>query len=66
VERMDLKASGTGNNTIKRSFGISCAGSVPVNFNIRMNSSPATWNGDAVQTSNSNVGDFLLLSLSAM
>lgn len=66
VERMDLKVSGTGNNTIKRSFGISCTGSVPVNFNIRMNSSPATWNGDAVQTSNSNVGVVVLWGTNVM
>ncbi|WP_073532250.1 fimbrial protein [Serratia marcescens] len=55
LERMDLGTAGTSDYTINKDFNISCSGPV-VDFNVQMNANPVSWNNDAIQTSNSNVG----------
>lgn len=56
IDRLEVGTTVGGQHTQSKSFTVSCTGNSTVNFNVSMNASPASWNGDAIQSSNSNIG----------
>ncbi len=56
IERTDIGTSAGGKNTVQKSFTLSCDDAAIHDFSVQMRSTPASWNGDAIQTSNKDVG----------
>lgn len=56
IDRSDILESGPTKNTLTKPFTISCTGDDSVDFSIALNSTPASWNSKAIQSSNTNVG----------
>lgn len=56
IERGDMVSNGTSAQTVTKNVVISCDGTGPVNFEAKMSAVPASWDNNAIKTSNVNVG----------
>lgn len=56
IERTDIGTSAGGKSTVQKSLTLSCDDTAIHDFSVQMRSTPASWNGDAIQTSNKDVG----------
>ncbi|HEM8838470.1 TPA: fimbrial protein [Klebsiella aerogenes] len=56
LERSDMTPEGNSRTGQDKTFTISCTGSNTVDYTVQLQSTPATWNGDAIQSSNGSVG----------
>lgn len=56
VDRNDIGTGPEGSLVQTKNLTISCQGNGVQNFSIRMQSTPASWNNNAIQSSNKNVG----------
>jgi minor fimbrial subunit len=56
VERSDIVSGNTSVQTVKKDLNITCDGTGTVEFEVKMSAMPASWNNNAISTSNSDVG----------